>query len=70
MQPTTFEVKPEDLERGLKNEHYSKFEREQLMNKHDVLLLEDHQIQRQAGFYKKKNNIFIVVEEKNDNKNI
>ena len=56
MKLTTFE--PEDLERGLKNNHYKKFEREQLIEEYALVCLRKHQIERKAGFFDKKNNIF------------
>ncbi len=59
MMPTTHkEFKPEDLERGLKNKHYKKFERQQMILDYARYCLMKHEIKRKAGFFDKKNNIF------------
>ncbi len=66
MQLTTYEVKPEDLEKGLRNNHYKKFEREQLMEEHEINSIRNHQIERKAGFFDKKKNIFEEITKKED----
>ena len=39
-------MKPEDFEKGLKNKHYKKFEREELIEEYELLLAREHQIER------------------------
>ncbi len=50
----------EDLEKGLKNKHYKKFEREQLIEEYEMNCIRNHQIERKAGFFDKKHNIFEI----------
>lgn len=47
-----------DLEKGLKNKHFKKVERQVLINEYELVLLRKHQIERLAGFFDKKDNIF------------
>jgi len=51
-----------DLEKGLRNKHYKKFEREQLIEEYILVCLRKHQLERKAGFFDKKNNIFVKKE--------
>ena len=51
-------LRADDLETGLKNKHYKKFEREELIEEYELVCMRKHQLERKAGFFDKKNNIF------------
>ena len=46
------------FEKGFKNKHFKKFDRENLLEEIERLQIRLYQLKRRAGFYDKKNNIF------------
>ena len=59
------ESRANDIQQGLQNEHYSKFDRIRLRDEYELVCKRKQQIERMAGFFKKKDNIFEKTEEKN-----
>lgn len=54
----------EKLEKGLRNKHLKKFERHTLMEEYELICFRKHQIERRAGFFDKKHNIFSTKDKK------